>query len=458
MSTSSDPPPRAPRSQFLQKLHGLLEHPLDSTGLRWVTDDSFEVSSKDAVAIHALNPAFEFNSYVARHCTSVHLDELLIVYRVKQTQQLHPSTLVLLLSTALGPSQVDGTAELEHCHPSGFFVRGDPSKLTQIVRKPRNRPEKGRRVSTTSSMASDEMPIAYEPPAVPHLPAWTTAPEYQRPPFSARTSVNLPSLSSSFASRNEFVQWRNYAPTTGGWLDPNRADASDRFSAMPRRSSLGEFKLAAPTFSSGLPGVQEARPPLRKAASSLTVQTQNLVPQQPYFEPASEDCQPGFRPSPYPTPTFSPTTNTFFTATNGSAHNYYAAPAAGPAWTPAQHVQQHSHVAYDPSPFPPSYHPIAPTKITPAHDQLSYHTPSPDASPLQSTASLPDINRLDAAQPHLVGGSIVSSNNYLLGSHSSVGGGGYSQVSALSSSPSRTYFSTQQQPAWSPAPVRTSYV
>ncbi|BGP66038.1 hypothetical protein NBRC10512v2_007431 [Rhodotorula toruloides] len=437
MSTSSDPPPRAPRSQFLQKLHGLLEHPLDSTGLRWVTDDSFEVSSKDAVAIHALSPAFEFNS----------LSSFIVA-----------STLVLLLSTALGPSQVDGTAELEHCHPSGFFVRGDPSKLTQIVRKPRNRPEKGRRVSTTSSMASDEMPIAYEPPAVPHLPAWTTAPEYQRPPFSARTSVNLPSLSSSFASRNEFVQWRNYAPTTGGWLDPNRADASDRFSAMPRRSSLGDFKLAAPTFSSGLPGVQEARPPLRKAASSLTVQTQNLVPQQPYFEPASEDCQPGFRPSPYPTPTFSPTTNTFFTATNGSAHDYYAAPAAGPAWTPAQHVQQHSHVAYDPSPFPPAYQPIAPTKITPTHDQLSYHTPSPDASPLQSTASLPGTNHLDAAQAHLVGGSIVPSNNYLLGNHSSVGGGGYSQVSALSSSPSRTYFSTQQQPAWSPAPVRTSYV
>ncbi|BGP11488.1 hypothetical protein JCM10049v2_007395 [Rhodotorula toruloides] len=441
MSTSSDPPPRAPRSQFLQKLHGLLEHPLDSTGLRWVTDDSFEVSSKDAVAIHALNPAFEFNSLSSFIRQLSYYSFRRLSDRRRSTERRNSNTGYILFT-----------------HPSGFFVRGDPSKLTQIVRKPRNRPEKGRRVSTTSSMASDEMPIAYEPPAVPHLPAWTTAPEYQRPPFSARTSVNLPSLSSSFASRNEFVQWRNYAPTTGGWLDPNRADASDRFSAMPRRSSLGEFKLAAPTFSSGLPGVQEARPPLRKAASSLTVQTQNLVPQQPYFEPASEDCQPGFRPSPYPTPTFSPTTNTFFTATNGSAHNYYAAPAAGPAWTPAQHVQQHSHVAYDPSPFPPSYHPIAPTKITPAHDQLSYHTPSPDASPLQSTASLPDINRLDAAQPHLVGGSIVSSNNYLLGSHSSVGGGGYSQVSALSSSPSRTYFSTQQQPAWSPAPVRTSYV
>ncbi|BGO95729.1 hypothetical protein JCM10020v2_007451 [Rhodotorula toruloides] len=439
MSTSSDPPPRAPRSQFLQKLHGLLEHPLDSTGLRWVTDDSFEVSSKDAVAIHALSPAFEFNSSTERRNSNTGY----ILF-----------TQVLLRRARPRPRLI----HLIYSHPSGFFVRGDPSKLTQIVRKPRNRPEKGRRVSTTSSMASDEMPIAYEPPAVPHLPAWTTAPEYQRPPFSARTSVNLPSLSSSFASRNEFVQWRNYAPTTGGWLDPNRADASDRFSAMPRRSSLGDFKLAAPTFSSGLPGVQEARPPLRKAASSLTVQTQNLVPQQPYFEPASEDCQPGFRPSPYPTPTFSPTTNTFFTATNGSAHDYYAAPAAGPAWTPAQHVQQHSHVAYDPSPFPPAYQPIAPTKITPTHDQLSYHTPSPDASPLQSTASLPGTNHLDAAQAHLVGGSIVPSNNYLLGNHSSVGGGGYSQVSALSSSPSRTYFSTQQQPAWSPAPVRTSYV
>ncbi|KAL7342771.1 hypothetical protein BJY59DRAFT_478492 [Rhodotorula toruloides] len=441
MSTSSDPPPRAPRSQFLQKLHGLLEHPLDSTGLRWVTDDSFEVSSKDAVAIHALSPAFEFNSLSSFIRQLSYYSFRRLSDRRRSTERRNSNTGYILFT-----------------HPSGFFVRGDPSKLTQIVRKPRNRPEKGRRVSTTSSMASDEMPIAYEPPAVPHLPAWTTAPEYQRPPFSARTSVNLPSLSSSFASRNEFVQWRNYAPTTGGWLDPNRADASDRFSAMPRRSSLGDFKLAAPTFSSGLPGVQEARPPLRKAASSLTVQTQNLVPQQPYFEPASEDCQPGFRPSPYPTPTFSPTTNTFFTATNGSAHDYYAAPAAGPAWTPAQHVQQHSHVAYDPSPFPPAYQPIAPTKITPTHDQLSYHTPSPDASPLQSTASLPGTNHLDAAQAHLVGGSIVPSNNYLLGNHSSVGGGGYSQVSALSSSPSRTYFSTQQQPAWSPAPVRTSYV
>ncbi|BGP03589.1 hypothetical protein JCM10021v2_007324 [Rhodotorula toruloides] len=441
MSTSSDPPPRAPRSQFLQKLHGLLEHPLDSTGLRWVTDDSFEVSSKDAVAIHALSPAFEFNSLSS-------FIRQLSYYSFRRLSDRRRST----------ERRSSNTGYILFTHPSGFFVRGDPSKLNEIVRKPRNRPEKGRRVSTTSSMASDEMPVTYEPPAVPHLPAWTSAPEYQRPPFSARTSVNLPSLSSSFASRNDFVQWRNYAPTTGGWLDPNRADASERFSATPRRSSLGDFKLAAPTFSSGLPGVQEARPPLRKAASSLTVQTQNLVPEQPYFQPASEDCQPGIRPSPYPTPTFSPTTNTFFTATNGSAHDYYAAPAAGPAWTPAQHVQQHSHVAYDPSPFPPAYQPVAPSKITPSHDQLSYHTPSPDASPLQSTASLPGINHFDAAQPHLVGGGVVPSSNYLLGSHTSVGGGGYSQVSALSSSPSRTYFSTQQQPAWSPAPIRTSYV
>ncbi|BGP35469.1 hypothetical protein JCM10296v2_007307 [Rhodotorula toruloides] len=441
MSTSSDPPPRAPRSQFLQKLHGLLEHPLDSTGLRWVTDDSFEVSSKDAVAVHALSPAFEFNSLSS-------FIRQLSYYSFRRLSDRRRST----------ERRSSNTGYILFTHPSGFFVRGDPSKLNQIIRKPRNRPEKGRRVSTTSSMASDEMPVAYEPPAVPHLPAWTSAPATLAPSFSARTSVNLPSLSSSFTSRNDLVQWRNYTPTTGGWLDPNRADASDRFSATPRRSSLGDFKLAAPTCSSGLPGVQEARPPLRKAASSLTVQTQNLVPEQPYFQPATEDCQPGFRPSPYPTPTFSPTTNTFFSAANGSAHAYYAAPAAGPAWTPAQHVQPHSHLAYEPSPFAPSYQPIASTKTTPSHDQLSYHTPSPDASPLQSTASLPGIEHLDAAQPHLVGGSVIPSNNYVSGSHANVGGGGYSQVSTLSFSPSRTYFSTQQQPAWSPAPVRTSYV
>ncbi|BGP27743.1 hypothetical protein JCM10295v2_006718 [Rhodotorula toruloides] len=398
MSTTSDPPPRAPRSQFLQKLHGLLEHPLDPNGLRWVTDDSFEISTKDAVAIHALSPAFEFNSYVALN------------------------------------------------HPSGFFVRNDPSRLNQIVRKPRSRPEKGRRVSTTSSRASDEMPLANEPPAVPELPAWMCRPEYQRSAFSGRASVNLPSLSSSFASRSDFGQWRNYVPTGGGWLDPNRADASDRFSSTPRRSSLGDFKLAAPTFSSGLAGVPEARPPLRKAASSLTVQTQNLLAQQPYFQHASVD----FRSSPYPTPTFSPTTNTYFSGANTTSHDYYAAPAAGPAWTPAQQVQSHSHLAYEPSPFAHSYQPVATTKVIPAHDL--YHTPSPDASPVQTTATLPAINHFDAAPPHLVvGGSI---------GHASAGSGSeYSQMSALSTSPSRSYYSTQQQPAWSPAPIRnTSYV
>jgi len=64
-SSTAPPPSKAPRSQFLQKLHSILENPLDPNGLRWVTDDSFEISSKDAVAIHALSPAFEFHSCVS---------------------------------------------------------------------------------------------------------------------------------------------------------------------------------------------------------------------------------------------------------------------------------------------------------------------------------------------------------------------------------------------------------
>lgn len=50
------------RSQFIEKLHALLENPYDIDNLRWVSHDSFEISASDAKARAALSPQWDFRS------------------------------------------------------------------------------------------------------------------------------------------------------------------------------------------------------------------------------------------------------------------------------------------------------------------------------------------------------------------------------------------------------------
>ncbi|GAA5844206.1 hypothetical protein JCM9279_001725 [Rhodotorula babjevae] len=379
-SSTAPPPSKAPRSQFLQKLHSILENPLDPNGLRWVTDDSFEISSKDAVAIHALSPAFEFHSLSSFIRQLSYYSFRRLSDRRRSTERRNSNPGYVLFQ-----------------HPSGFFVRGDPSQLVKIVRKARTRPEKGRRASECSTASDEAYPASLHPYP---MPAWPPSTDYRSSFSTDRPPLQLPSFGSSFnplsapsRSSSETTQWRAYAPTTGAWLDPNRGDG-DRF-GPPRRSSLGEFKLTPSSmlggessgYSSTLSSLQEEnRPRARKASASY--------PDEPHHHhaylgehasPSHHDIAQGFSASPYPTPTFSPTSNTYFEAAPSSAahaHGYHH--SAGPS---SSAFVSASHMSYEPSPFASSYHPVAPSKGG-AH---SYHTPSPDQSPLQEVVGLPGL-------------------------------------------------------------------
>jgi len=234
------------------------------------------------------------------------------------------------------------------------------------------------------------------------MPTWPPSTDYRSSFSSDRPTLQLPSFGSSFnplappsRSSSETTQWRAYAPTTGAWVDPHRGDG-DRF-GPPRRSSLGEFKLAPSSMLAGEPSgysstlsslQEENRPRARKASTSSCMPHDEPHHHHAYLNehPSSQHAiAQGFSASPYPTPTFSPTTNTFFEAAPSSSaqsHGYHH--SAGPS---SSAFVSASHMAYEPSPFASSYHPIAPSKGG-AH---SYHTPSPDQSPLQEVVGLPGL-------------------------------------------------------------------
>ncbi|GAA5820943.1 hypothetical protein JCM11251_001887 [Rhodosporidiobolus azoricus] len=393
MATTTPNPPKAPRSQFLQKLHSLLENPLDPDGLRWVNDDSFEISSKDAVAIRALSPQFEF------HSLSSFIRQL-SYYSFRRLSDRRRST----------ERRASHTGYIVFSHPTGFFVRGDPSKLNQIVRKARNRPEKGRRISMCSA-ASDDFGAA---PPLP-LPQWNP-PDF-RPQYGAERQPlpslqHLPSFVSTLQPPPRFdpvTQWRNYSPSTSTWLDPNRADPEERFGAPAyRRASLGDFKLTGPAGQASftpLPSLQEGRPQMRKAISSQELPTVSSLAStngQGYHLPPPLPQEPSsssfFRNSPYPTPTFDSTAPTYFsshtaTAPAPSSHDYYMHVPSHPS---------HSHLTYDPipsssnhGPFSSTYEPVAPASSVSPTKQLcasGMPLPSPsyggsESSPTQSPTS-----------------------------------------------------------------------
>ncbi|GAA5892717.1 hypothetical protein JCM6882_000563 [Rhodosporidiobolus microsporus] len=410
MATTTPNPPKAPRSQFLQKLHSLLENPLDPDGLRWVTDDSFEISSKDSVAIRALSPQFEF------HSLSSFIRQL-SYYSFRRLSDRRRST----------ERRTSHTGYIVFSHPTGFFVRGDPSKLNQIVRKARNRPEKGRRISMCS-VASDDYAAAAPP-----MPQWNPPdfrPQYGADRQSLPSLQHLPSFVSTLPPAPRFdpvTQWRNYSPSTSTWLDPNRPEAEDRFAGAPsyRRASLGDFKLTAPSGQASfapLPSLQEERPRLRKALSSQELPTVGtLGPTDGYHhvQPQQAEHPSVVRTSPYPTPTFESTAPAYFSSHAApappAAHDYYAHPSS----------HAHSHLTYDPigaassaahhAPFSSTYEPVAPASSVSPTKQLSASgmplpspsyggsDPSPTQSPTSGTLSLPTVGGAHLDPRQLVG-------------------------------------------------------
>ncbi|GAA5820611.1 hypothetical protein JCM11251_003075 [Rhodosporidiobolus azoricus] len=140
-STSAAPPAgKSRRSQFIEKLHDLLENPHDPDSLRWTTDGtSFEITSNEAKARTALAPKWDFRSLSS-------FIRQLSYYNFKRLSDRRRST----------ERRLSNTGYIVFTHPTGFFIRGDNTQLEGITRKTRNRPEKSRKASIASTGSGDE--------------------------------------------------------------------------------------------------------------------------------------------------------------------------------------------------------------------------------------------------------------------------------------------------------------
>ncbi|ORY55955.1 hypothetical protein BCR35DRAFT_309928 [Leucosporidium creatinivorum] len=327
-------PQRPTRSQFIEKLHGLLEQPFDGDALRWASDNAFEISANDAKARHALSPQWEFRSLSSFIRQLSYYGFRRLSDRRRSSERRSSSTGFIVFS-----------------HPTGFFTRGDASNLEGIIRKIRSRPEKGKRagnrrvsVASTGSMDGED----YSPTGHPMPLALPPSPFAQ---YTPTTSTSSSSSHQGPPPRHaDITTWRAYTPATSSWQPASSSNAPapyDRYSN--RRSSIPDFKFApsmtlSPTKEET---VTEERPRLRKAASSLCIQTTNHH---------TNHGETGFHQSPYPTPTISPSYNSYFPSSNaqppvGAECSPHSQPSNLPyaAYVPPpqhQHVQQQQQISH----------------------------------------------------------------------------------------------------------------
>ncbi|GAA5896871.1 hypothetical protein JCM8208_007112 [Rhodotorula glutinis] len=235
-------PQRAKRSQFIDKLHALLENPLDEESFHWTHDGkAFEITTNELKARHALSAQYEFRSLSS-------FIRQLSYYNFKRLTDRRKSA-----------ERKNGNAAfISFMHPSGFFVSGDSSQLDGIIRKSRaRRVESGRRDSLASTTSADSAssPFPQYDGGQPG-PSYSTAPRhsfsYAPPPPSAyaqQQQVGLP---------HDSAAWSGYSsssavPVASGSSFPAYLGALSSYDAQHepsqwtqpsyRRASLTQFRV-----------------------------------------------------------------------------------------------------------------------------------------------------------------------------------------------------------------------
>ncbi|GAA6042065.1 hypothetical protein JCM8097_004091 [Rhodosporidiobolus ruineniae] len=222
-------PPKARRSQFIEKLHDLLENPLDPESLRWTPDGTaFEITNNEAKARNALSPKWDFRSLSS-------FIRQLSYYNFKRLSDRRRSA----------DRRASTTGFIVFNHPSGVFVRGDASQLDSINRKARQRPDKDKRkMSTASTGSADEMPGG----AVP-WPGQEYA--YQQPQAGPSFTTTNP-----FAYASSSTQPQYYPPAVPG--DPSTGwRPYESPSWPPQQAQAAEVPRFNYTFPSGAPAPQQ---------------------------------------------------------------------------------------------------------------------------------------------------------------------------------------------------------
>ncbi|GAA5953916.1 hypothetical protein JCM21900_003052 [Sporobolomyces salmonicolor] len=126
-----------PRSTFVLKLHQLLSSEHDPNALRWLSNDTFGITSIESQAKAALTPQWEFRS-LSSFIRQLSYYSFKRLSDRRRSSERRSSTPALIVFT----------------HPSGNFVRDDPSKTALIPRKLRARKStaaSNRRKSSTAS-------------------------------------------------------------------------------------------------------------------------------------------------------------------------------------------------------------------------------------------------------------------------------------------------------------------
>ncbi|BGP40502.1 hypothetical protein JCM10450v2_004486 [Rhodotorula kratochvilovae] len=381
-------PPRVKRSQFIEKLHDLLEHPYDPDSLRWTPDgEGFEITTNEPKARNALSPKWDFRSLSS-------FIRQLSYYNFKRLSDRRRST----------ERRGSSANYIVFSHPTGFFLKGDNSKLDGIVRKTRTRPtDKPRRDSLASTASADDTAapspfslydggdLQYGAHAGPSYSNGPVPSFGFAPPGQAPRPYQPPSL-----PPDTLANWRNYqagfqnvppvappdiprfgfaAPPMGPPAPHMQYDYSQGPPPPPqgyRRGSLSEFKVGVSPRSkpADLPGT---------AAYQSTMRTHSPLG---LHDPATANGAPFH--SPYPAPSFPPHPH----HPSGVSHEYlypgHAPPPphgpSVPSGLPALSYDPQGHrSSYPPSstsgyaPMPPVLQPPTIPSLLPNHLQTQPH-------------------------------------------------------------------------------------
>ncbi|GAA5820127.1 hypothetical protein JCM11251_005495 [Rhodosporidiobolus azoricus] len=125
-----------PRSSFVSKLHELLSAEQHPEYIHWLNNETFAITSIDAHARIALAPQWDFRSLSS-------FIRQLSYYSFKRLSDRRRSA-----------ERRSSVAWIVFTHPSGNFVRDDPSKTANIPRKLRARKPTTKRKNSSTSAAS----------------------------------------------------------------------------------------------------------------------------------------------------------------------------------------------------------------------------------------------------------------------------------------------------------------
>ncbi|GAA5945137.1 hypothetical protein JCM3775_004866 [Rhodotorula graminis] len=197
-SSVAEPPKRVKRSQFIDKLHALLEHPLDEESFHWTDDGkAFEITTNELKARHALSAQYEFRSLSS-------FIRQLSYYNFKRLTDRRKSV----------ERKTGNAAFISFMHPSGFFVSGDSSQLDNIIRKTRaRRVEPRRRDSLASTTSADSASSPY-----PQYDDGQAGPSYSTAPRHSFSYAPPPSAYPQQPARlppDSTAAWPGYSTSIG---------------------------------------------------------------------------------------------------------------------------------------------------------------------------------------------------------------------------------------------------